>query len=661
MLKKYHNFINYLLCFLYIIVVLMACHHYPYIKPVKKDGKLYGITKRADDFEYWNYYEKALSFADGDFFEEAVICLKEAIRQNPEDNFRKITYGRHLTDYGYSFKGYFPHRELGIIYYFQKKFQKSKDELEKSYRMYPTDKTKLYLNRVRKAWGLAQKIDKIKPEILIKDYPIKNHKQIYTNKFIFTISGHINDNLYVKEIKINGNLYQIDLIDKKINFEHKIKIKQGDNPVIISAKDIFENESIKKININGDFNGPDFSIIPINIKKGIDSCTADLKGFVVDDYGIVEIISNNEKFTIQQTSYLPVEFCVKTKNENPYITFCAIDLCGNKSCEKINILNIPVLPESQKPHIKMLSHNSISNITDKNTDIIEGIVFDNQGIKSIAINNEKISYIQQCKKLNFSRLVGLNPGKNKIKIIANDFFENDDTKTIEIMKFESKLKQLRSSLRVLIEDFYYTIGDVDEISKGLKNYLNDMVKKRKRFIAIDKSGKNGSEFVLIAYIMERRKSTEIHLRMVDVNTAQIILSVNVYDEEFQKSCDEDFQKGNRSKDSINKWLIELSKKIHVKLEDELPVLKAWVTDIKDERFFFINKGKKEKLKKGMKLYIYDFDEIKRKNVDLSQNQIQEIPFAEGKIVEFMPDNISKVELINDEDKFVKTGNYIITR
>ena len=54
------------------------------------------------------------------------------------------TYGMHFIDY-------FPHRELGIVYYEMRKMDAAKKELELSLVHFPTAKARFYLDRVRKA------------------------------------------------------------------------------------------------------------------------------------------------------------------------------------------------------------------------------------------------------------------------------------------------------------------------------------------------------------------------------------------------------------------------------------------------------------------------------------------------------------------------------
>jgi tetratricopeptide (TPR) repeat protein len=121
-----------------------------------KDGKEYGKVKGAFfGHQWWHYYERAISYADGEFYEEALEDLKEAVDRRKKDQRMARTYGMHFIDY-------FPHRELGIVYYQISDLEKAKTELEKSLRQFPSAKARFYLDRVRKAL-LEQEAEELPP------------------------------------------------------------------------------------------------------------------------------------------------------------------------------------------------------------------------------------------------------------------------------------------------------------------------------------------------------------------------------------------------------------------------------------------------------------------------------------------------------------------
>ena len=127
-----------------------------------KEGKQYGKVKGPFRHRWWNHYERGLSYADGEFYKEAEADLREALRQRDKDQRMARTYGMHFIDY-------FPHRELGIVYYQLGDLGPAKEELDLSLRQFPSAKARFYLDRVRKAL-IEQKALKISPPRLTLDF-----------------------------------------------------------------------------------------------------------------------------------------------------------------------------------------------------------------------------------------------------------------------------------------------------------------------------------------------------------------------------------------------------------------------------------------------------------------------------------------------------------
>jgi len=76
-----------------------------------KDDKRYGVTSQNTWRDrWWDHYERGTSYAEGEFWDEALADFTAAAGQRDRDQRRARTYGMHLIDY-------FPHREIGIIHY----------------------------------------------------------------------------------------------------------------------------------------------------------------------------------------------------------------------------------------------------------------------------------------------------------------------------------------------------------------------------------------------------------------------------------------------------------------------------------------------------------------------------------------------------------------
>ncbi len=81
-----------LFIFLLTALCLEGCQTFPDISK-EKDGKQYGVTRGLFQARWWHFYERGLSFADGQFWKEAENDLQEAIRQRNNDQRQARTYG----------------------------------------------------------------------------------------------------------------------------------------------------------------------------------------------------------------------------------------------------------------------------------------------------------------------------------------------------------------------------------------------------------------------------------------------------------------------------------------------------------------------------------------------------------------------------------------
>ena len=64
-----------------------------------RDGREYGIIEETFRNRWWNYYQRAVSFAEGEFYQEALTDLREAVRQRTKDQRMARTYGMHFIEY----------------------------------------------------------------------------------------------------------------------------------------------------------------------------------------------------------------------------------------------------------------------------------------------------------------------------------------------------------------------------------------------------------------------------------------------------------------------------------------------------------------------------------------------------------------------------------
>jgi len=232
------------LSFVVILTLLCQCATQP-CRICQKDGE--EIRKYMWDNEWWDYYERGLSFMEEGCFEEAIADFDKAIEQRDKDQWTARVEGVNFIDY-------FPNRERGIAYYLAGKDEdltQAKDALEISLDQTPSAKTLCYLEKVYAK--LLTEADKknLKPIIVIDKSTTQE-----TGENIITVSGHVQDNKYIKSISVNGmpvfllnssddtNLYK--RLNKKVPFKKQLYLSHGNHPVTIEAVNIMGVSDQKK-------------------------------------------------------------------------------------------------------------------------------------------------------------------------------------------------------------------------------------------------------------------------------------------------------------------------------------------------------------------------------------------------------------------------------
>ena len=316
---KYKTF--YIIWLIILLSGIIACKNNTVQSGIVKNGKTYGITKGLFRHNWWNYYERACSFMDGEFYPQAEMDFRQAISRREHDQLRTRTYGFHFIDY-------FPHRELGIALFYQQNYQESIHELEKSIASEKSARGCYYIDKARNHFILQQKSDKDTPQIFIST----PEPDMITNSTIIHVKGHTTDDTYVKEIWINKTPIRVDVAAQSIYFDKRINIQSGTTIIDIIVIDIVGKQSIQQIQITCDLAGPVLNMNEIS-SQGINTFLID--GFAYDNSGIKEIKINDQNI-IKQIEYQHAwkHKCVTTDHT---IRISAIDKVGNKTIANLNL------------------------------------------------------------------------------------------------------------------------------------------------------------------------------------------------------------------------------------------------------------------------------------------------------------------------------------
>jgi len=92
----------------------------------------------SQQLSWWQLYEKGLMAKNNREWFKAKYLFEQAIKLNPQEAGRIRISDRHILDY-------YPHRELGIVYYYTRRKKDALKELKISLAQNPTDIAKKYL------------------------------------------------------------------------------------------------------------------------------------------------------------------------------------------------------------------------------------------------------------------------------------------------------------------------------------------------------------------------------------------------------------------------------------------------------------------------------------------------------------------------------------
>jgi len=307
---------------------LSGCHPLPEVSPIKKDGKTYGVTSGAFRHRWWNYYDRGLSFADGEFWKDAEADFRQALTQEnaPENDERQIrTYGRHFTDY-------FPHRELGIVLFHQGRHSEAIKELETSFSTVKSAKAAYYLNRVRKIWIEQENLDARPPEIIIET---PAHEMI-SNRFTVTVSGSATDDTYVNEIRVNGIPVRIDLAEPQISFKKDVPLKMGPNRIVVEVRDITGKTGKSERKIVCDRTGPVLNIDEIVRISHSDNRYL-IRGYAHDRSGIRRIRVNGQEIVKGMVPEIVLEHPFPLPSGRKTAVVTAEDIAGNQTRAELEL------------------------------------------------------------------------------------------------------------------------------------------------------------------------------------------------------------------------------------------------------------------------------------------------------------------------------------
>lgn len=507
-----------------------------------QDGKRHGFSDGTFRAKWWSYYNRGIYFAQEGDYDKAIEDLQSAIARRSEDQWRARTYGMHFTDY-------FPHRELGIVYYKLGRLDEAGRELEESLSTGDSAKAKYYLNLVRKEIIARNALDKSPPVLTITG---PAQARIFTNRLDYTIAGRADGDNYISAVMVDGIPVLLELSAKVFNFETGVALKEGLNRIAVTAKDLADRMTAKELEIVVDRQGPLIAIGEAGIKDG----RGYVKGALFDNYGIARYVINGREVSVSKDSIgkeqdiaggkvkefthgtdkeISVEEGFDLTEGTDSFSITAWDMAGNSTTALISLAQrdqkawkkecplyasagvwdgedyqsaghcTPCPPKrGGTPSLAgiglsaalqglfdstspVISLKDMADGMEVYTDhlLLEGSVSDDTKLKSFLINNQEMLG-REFKIYYFSNLIGLKEGDNTIVLTATDSAGNKAEKTLKVVRKVQKVRQVGSRMTVGFLPFEIK-GEGSVIAKTVYDKLLGSFVTRKRFNMIEKS------------------------------------------------------------------------------------------------------------------------------------------------------------------------------
>lgn len=639
-----------------------------------KDNKVYGVTQGAFRHRWWNYYERGLSFADGQFYQEAVADLKQAAKHRVKDQRRARTYGMHFVDY-------FPHRELGIVYYLTGNLNEAERELELSLNQFPSAKARFYLDKVRKAL-IEHAAKEVLPPRLTLNFKTD---EVWTRQDPVVVSGVAEDEQYIADLFIKGVPLFLEGSQKKVPFKESLTLSQGGHAIEVKAKNLLGKVTKDRVIIHVDREGPMITLDEILFDETLSKREVTVLGSIYDEAGVSELRINGRFIPVQESKeFFFSEKFIADKNDFKLVTK---DRLGNQTSTSIPIFNsqstasAPVLlasadsdftshlvaglfgsKDTSPPGIKLKGWTDTQTVFLEKI-YLEGHISDDTNIVSLAVNGVPMLR-RQGRNIFFNHLVDLKEGENNILIEAVDKADNRATQNISVTRKIPRALQLneRLSLTVfpfekkgavaqaglsfqdslianLIDQNRFRIVERDKLDIILSEQKLSRTKLIDKSTALKLGRLVAAQSIIAGNIIETSTGIEIVARLIDTETSEILAAEDVYDEVKDLAA-----------------LRSLAEGMAIKFHREFPLLDGLVVQKKGKHIFTdLGQGR---VKNQRRLIVYREEPVKHPvtgKIIGADNQI----IGHARVTQVMPE-MSKAVLLDAGDDIVKPLDKVIT-
>lgn len=269
--------------------------------------------------KWWNYYSRGRWFAEGGYYNEAIQDFNKALSVRSRDECLARSYGLHFWEY-------FAHRELGVVYYHQEKYEEARQELKTSLSTADSARAKFYLNKCNEAILKMTQKDQKPPEIKVTSHA----DGALVNTPLVKLRGTATDDFYVSDISIKDKRLFIELAEKELNFVQEIPLHAGGNVICLEASDLLGKSVRQDFKLILDILPPIIYLDDIKVQQRDGKTIATVQGTIEDDYGIKHLYINNTEIPITPDKKVDFNQDIALADLNK-ISLKVIDKAGNET------------------------------------------------------------------------------------------------------------------------------------------------------------------------------------------------------------------------------------------------------------------------------------------------------------------------------------------
>jgi len=514
-------------------------------------------------------------------------------------------------------------------------------ELEASLSMATSAKAEFYLDKVRKSLIEREGSDKRPPEIII----ISPRQNLLSNSFSVVVQGIAKDDAFVRHITVGGKEVRIDVSNQEIPFSMEVPLSPGENRIPVLTADLTGKTSETFVMVNVDCTGPVVSIDEPYGDNPVAGTEIVLKGYAFDDSGVAGLSVNGQSFPYnERPKELEFRETVRLQPGQKYLAVKIRDGAGNVTSARVglsdrakeaglsNLLAENTISEeirlSDRPKMLLCSdlltqktsadrippdiglRNTEKRVTYLDQAVIEGTVTDNDKVRTLFIDREKISKILSTPrgKFHFSYVANLREGENLIEIRATDVSGNSGFRRVSITRKVPKAQRIDSRLELAVSRFD---RNDPSSSEGFEYDLEYAMTEGGRFLirklipghsgsedadAVLKMGKRlDIDYILFGYFLRRNNNVTIYTWLRDTETGKSMLNEDLVMDVYEEDVDADDLKS-------------MAHKMNLKLADALPLLEGVVIKKTEGRLIIVDIGGKDGVIRDMKLVVYDLGE-----------------------------------------------------